>query len=177
MVWNGGRTHEYPCAHWCTPPCPLSRQCEAEFLSDGRVLVRTKLVGRYTVQVSFRVIGVSPHALGKHTSWECRGGRRLSRVRVAGGLGDSASTRHREYRRAASTLGSRCRLVTLLDEKSSRRKFLAVGTSVLTQVRIRRSRVPVYGDPWLSLSSPCLAYRIFRIISWRKAPTDCATAN
>lgn len=26
-------------------------QCEAEFLSDGRVLVRTKLVGRYTVQV------------------------------------------------------------------------------------------------------------------------------
>lgn len=27
-------------------------QCEAEFLSDGRVMVKTKLVGRYIVEVS-----------------------------------------------------------------------------------------------------------------------------
>lgn len=43
-------------------------QCEAEFLSDGRVLVMTRLMGRYTVQVCHVLCLVSYTGLYRETS-------------------------------------------------------------------------------------------------------------
>lgn len=41
---------------------PFARfQVEAEFISDGRVLVKVKLTGRYTVQVRKKSCGVTFH--------------------------------------------------------------------------------------------------------------------
>lgn len=52
----GRRMTSAHACHWLVPPplTPILMQREAEFLSDGRVLVKTKLTGRYSVQVSDR---------------------------------------------------------------------------------------------------------------------------